>query len=281
MPRLTKADAALRNVIFGKSPLKTKLGALAGMESPSETFLIELVSSPETHSKVKTKAVDRLAQVRHKREVDRILAEEISRLAKIGDPKKTSIAPPVQSPMPAIPQPEQRPENGQADPLAEWKKTEALVGSAKPLTVVGNPMSQEATSAPVAPPIRAGAVASVTAPEGERERRRYHAIFSGRFRSGQLNPCADPILRQQCNSDDLAAIDGAFSEARRKIQSGKNFDNFDCGQERAVLCDWISTPGKGVDGLGRLTFEGKIASTLWDELEALAKTIKNLPAIGD
>lgn len=70
----------MRAVIVGKAPLKTKLEALAGMEAPSETFLLELVALPETHSKLKLKATERLKRIQHTREVDRILAEEALRL---------------------------------------------------------------------------------------------------------------------------------------------------------------------------------------------------------
>jgi hypothetical protein len=84
MPRLTKTDAALRAVILGKAPLKTKLEALAAIEYPSETFLMELISSSETHSKLKLKATERLKRIQHTREVDRILAEEALRLGLTG-----------------------------------------------------------------------------------------------------------------------------------------------------------------------------------------------------
>jgi hypothetical protein len=103
MPRLTKADAALRNVIFAKAPLKTKRQALANMSAPSETFLLDLMSSPSVHPKLKTDAAERLAVVRslkhsvfgntrkrsgepHKddpdrrEEIDAILAEEARQL---------------------------------------------------------------------------------------------------------------------------------------------------------------------------------------------------------
>jgi hypothetical protein len=84
LPRLTKTDAALRAIIFGKAPLKTKLEALAGMAAPSETFLLELVASPETHSKLKLKATEYLKHIRQAREVDEILAAESLRLGLNG-----------------------------------------------------------------------------------------------------------------------------------------------------------------------------------------------------
>lgn len=100
MPRLSKPDAALRSLILGKASLKTKLEALAGMESPSETFLLELVSSPDTHSKLKLKATEHLKHIRQTREVDEILAAESLRLGlsdPVAPPQK-SIAEPVRKP---------------------------------------------------------------------------------------------------------------------------------------------------------------------------------------
>jgi len=68
MPRLTKADAALRDVILGRAPLKTKRQALAMMATPSETFLSELLSSASVHPKLKIDVSERLASIRSRKQ---------------------------------------------------------------------------------------------------------------------------------------------------------------------------------------------------------------------
>lgn len=136
MPRLTKADAALRGVIVGKASLKSKLEALAGMESPSETFLLELVSSAETHSKLKLRATECLKTIRHTQEVDRILAEECLRLG-LGNPVAAGSEKPLAEPV-------LKPDVPRTDTLAvapllaespvEPTRTDALIVSEEPVT---------------------------------------------------------------------------------------------------------------------------------------------------
>jgi hypothetical protein len=286
----SRTDFALRKIIQdNKASLKVRREALAAMESPSGSFLTELVSSPEVHPKLKMDAAHQLTKIqaakRHHKEVDAILKQETQRLAGIGDPKKTPVPPPAPSPAQVISQPKPRPQNGQEiKPPVESLKTEVPNGSPQLLTAIENPIGQRVTStvpasavAPTArPPLKP---APIPSREGEYERRQYHALFASRFgrERGQLNPVQDPALRLTCNPSDLDEIERAYFQARQKIEAGKHFDNDKCGPERNVLRTWINEPSKGMDWIGRLTSEGKIASALWDELESLAKTVKHLP----
>jgi len=137
MPRLTKADAALRNLIFGNAALKTKRKALASMLAPSETFLLELMSS-SVHPKLKTDAAERLAVARSNKqraksnaakgahreefsraEIDRILrdtAQELG-LPLTGDPALAS---------PTVSTTKLLPEAGDPKTLPESCATESL-----------------------------------------------------------------------------------------------------------------------------------------------------------
>ena len=116
MPRIAKADAALRRIVLdSNAALKTRISALKAIATPSSTFLSELVSDREIHPKLVAIAAELLAALeqarKHRAEVDRILAEETQRLEK-RDPNKNNIPPVVQAPAPVIPETKPRPENG-------------------------------------------------------------------------------------------------------------------------------------------------------------------------
>jgi hypothetical protein len=205
------------------------------------------------HPKIRLAAVKRLAKVQEAKKAREVLKQEIKRLAEKRDPKKSPIHTPVQAPLPVIPLPLpiQKIEHKNPAPV-EQIKTETIKAKAKPK--------------PAAPPT-----------EGEFEKMQYHALLAGRFRSGQVNPSGDRILRQQCDIQDLAEIDTAYINARRKIKAGRAFDNTDCADERNILRIWINEPGRGRDGLNRLTAEGKIADAYWKRTRSPCKNCENLP----
>jgi len=66
MPRISKADTALRQIITGKAALKVKRRALETMAAPSQTFLSALLADDTVHPKLKLDASERLAKIRGK-----------------------------------------------------------------------------------------------------------------------------------------------------------------------------------------------------------------------